>query len=615
LAPALSNLPAIKDNNKLPAKLDTRAMRRYIHFGRMSQFSFTGKVLLEHPAYYTSEFFRSTPEIKKFLKQDHIGPYVSIKVDRFGNSKTVKAGFLFGTLLKESREDLAERIEDSIYSRSGMEIPILISREKFFDSEDSQKQFVWTTVVRCREDDLTVVSEGLNTLYGKPSPESDQLRPMLRFMPVDLIMFSDKTRLRFIQEKRALDENIIAITLRDVKDLETIIEPPPNVSTDSQTFSILSILSNLIDQPSSKKLFHAVTPHGIEENTIILASTRTSTSTIRRCRYNLTSVIQETFPWVQDSDIFENPRPPRLIVGMDQEQNRVEKENQLDSIFGCFKEDFPSLSDLDDESNEPSEYRKHSSRKSAWSQGPPTFDPPKEQIDTASYPGMSATSKFRSVPRKTRKHKKARMNDSGSEEDRGSQLSDSDISTDTRQSRLRKHKSNQKMSNTSHTTEPTPPSALTNQRNNKTSKSTTLASSPIPQCDQTSPSTLTEFDTERFLVQQQEILCLRENLQSLTENVQSLQSSILEQNQNQIRLSNSVEGLQDSLRVQQGTQSNMATAIHHLEDNQSSFSLSIAMVMQLLQKMDIKLSAIPTTPETLPNHPPGEASQGGNLKC
>ena len=147
-----------------------------------------------------------------------------------------------------------------------------------------------------------------------------------------------------------------------------------------------------------------------------------------------------------------------------------------------------------------------------------------------------------------------------------------------------------------------------------TGKSSTLAGNHAPQSDHTTPSTLPEFDTERLQLQQQEILCLREKQQSLSDNVQFLQNSILEQNQNQSRLSNSVEELQASLREHQGTQSNMATAIHHLEDNQSSFSSSIAMVMQLLQKMDTKLSAIPKTSETPPNYPPGEASQGGTVQ-
>ena len=56
---------------------------------------------------------------------------------------------------------------------------------------------------------------------------------------------------------------------------------------------------------------------------------------------------------VQDADIFENPRPPRLIVGTSQDMHEEERESHLDSIIGCYKEEFPALSDIEDEPNEP----------------------------------------------------------------------------------------------------------------------------------------------------------------------------------------------------------------------------------------------------------------------
>jgi hypothetical protein len=228
LAPENLNIPAIQDSKTLPAKHDTRNIRRFIHFGKMSEAVFSGKVLIEHAADVTSDSFLSNPAMDNFLERVLLKKVeVLVSVDKFGNNRMVRAGFLFGALLKESRTDLAERIEEFIYVRTGMEIPILIAREKLFESERNHDHFVWTTVAKCRENEEAIVSESLNILYGRPSSESDRLRPMLRFIPADLILTNEKTRIRFIQEKQSLDENIIAITLRNVRDLETVVKPPP----------------------------------------------------------------------------------------------------------------------------------------------------------------------------------------------------------------------------------------------------------------------------------------------------------------------------------------------------------------------------------------------------
>ncbi len=306
---------------------------------------------------------------RMFVKQAE----VTVSVDKFGSNRVIRAGFLFGALFKESRTDLTERIEESIYVRSGMEIPILVAREKLFESEKTNEHFVWTTVIRCRENNEAIVSESLNILYGRPSPESDQLRPMLRFIPADVILSSEKTTTRFIQEKQSLDENIIAITLRNMRDLETVVESPPDTPSGSQSLTILDILSNLVDKDSSKKLFHAITPHGIDKDTIILASTKNLSATVRRCRYNLTAVIQETFPWVEDSDIFERQRLPR-IMGIDQTLTHEENENYLESFFGFYKEDFPSLSDLEDDDSNNNDVDPPTNQ-SAWAKGPPPLNP------------------------------------------------------------------------------------------------------------------------------------------------------------------------------------------------------------------------------------------------
>jgi hypothetical protein len=164
----------------------------------------------------------------------------------------------------------------------------------------------------------------------------------------------------------------------------------------------------LIDKDSSTKLFHAVTPHGLNKDTIILASTKNFSTTVRRCRYDLTAVIQETFSWIEDSDIFATPRPPRVIMSTENPPNHEEREKQLESLFGFYKEDFPSLSDLEDDSDD--NCADPPTNQSAWAKGPPPFNPADEQIEVSSFGGYSLNSKARSRPKKSNKNKKARIN-------------------------------------------------------------------------------------------------------------------------------------------------------------------------------------------------------------
>ena len=376
-----------------------------------------------------------------------------------------------------------------------------------------------------------------------------------------------------------------------------------------------------MDKSSSKRIFHAVTPHGLEDNTTILASTKSFLSTLRRCRSNLTSVIQETFPWVNDADIFETPRLPKVITGVNQTANPEEREDHLDSIFGSFKENFPSLSDLDDDSNDYCNTLP--SHQGVWTKGPPSFNTADEQIDVSSYTGRSHASKTHSRPRKSSRNKKARVVAGSYNGYSSGQLSDSDFSSDTRQSRHRKSNRAQQIPPTMEKGRSAPRSnTLTKPMNDtlskaiapRTSHSITKTFDPIRPNDCTTPSTLTAVETERMQLQQQEISDLRENLQYLSETVLFLQSSIQEQNHQQNRLSHSVEDIQNTIQEHQGSQNSLAAAVQNLEENQQSFSTSISLVMQLLQKMDIKLSALPTKTESQPSktYPPGEASQGGN---
>ncbi len=174
IAPPQFNLPVITDNRQLPKKLDTKAIRKFVHYGRMTPKSFTGKILIEHASRHQSDFFTKSAEMLKLMDSCQGS---SIQVDRFGDCKIAKIGFLVGALSQESRESLTQCIEQIIWTQTGHEIPILVSREKVFKEYglegDKVIEFVWATSVKCRETESELVTNILIRAFGRPSPESN----------------------------------------------------------------------------------------------------------------------------------------------------------------------------------------------------------------------------------------------------------------------------------------------------------------------------------------------------------------------------------------------------------------------------------------------------------
>jgi hypothetical protein len=67
VGPSNMNLPTIYDNTQLPKKLETRAIRKWVHFGRMTPENFIGKILVEHSEQRRNDFFTSSAEMLKLM--------------------------------------------------------------------------------------------------------------------------------------------------------------------------------------------------------------------------------------------------------------------------------------------------------------------------------------------------------------------------------------------------------------------------------------------------------------------------------------------------------------------------------------------------------------------
>ena len=110
--------------------------------------------------------------------------------------------------------------------------------------------------------------------------------------------------------------------------------------------------------------------------------------------------------------------------------------------------------------------------------------------------------------------------------------------------------------------------------------------------DQTTPSTLTEIiDPEVIKMQQEEIISLRRNIHTLNEQVSSLQQSIHEQNFQAAQTTSTVSAIQETLQEQQVYQTSLGESMAELKNSNSSLKSDILTVLQLLSKMDSKLSS------------------------
>ncbi len=265
----------------------------------------------------------------------------SIQLDRFGDSKILKIGFLVGALSKESRDDLASHITNLVWIQHGYEPSVLLVRKKvlkdYGHEGDDNSEFVWATSVKCKESEAETVSNVLSSAFGRPSTKSDFLCPLLRFVPTEIVMLNSKTRAKFVTAHRHIDCQIILLKMKNMKPLHTVITPPPTAKMEGN-LTLLHLLSSMVDRQSSHRVFHAVCPHGYEEDAVVLASLRNYSNIIQQCRSHFTAVVQETFPLIQDSDIFEIPRNlQKVIVGSE------DCEEHLESLFQFLKDDFPSL--------------------------------------------------------------------------------------------------------------------------------------------------------------------------------------------------------------------------------------------------------------------------------
>ncbi len=562
LPPVYSSLPEISGNITLPKKTEMRSIKEYIHYGKMTEKMFTGKILVNHLP--TVNILESL-EIEKFLSPFAEQKSVTLNYDRFGNNKVVKIGVLMGTLEKESRLDLATRVEELVFKNTKTKVTVAISRERLYSTTTKNSphdNFVYTTFVKCEVHQELMIG-ALSILFGKLTAGSDSTRPMIRFIPLEVITGNADNRMKFIINKRNLEASFIIINLRNLRPLTTLV----HTSTSSRPQSIQEILLNLEDPDTLRPLFHTVVSHGRYPDMVTLASTKISARTMNECQTNLMSIIQKTFNGLKDEDIFLKTRSSAsLVLGMDKLQfsdtyDRYMSDYHMTAISRSLDEELFTDSPL----NNPAA--------AACRNGPPAFTTPKETIDTRftqqyADPATSRYTKEASRPSHMG-NKKAKMDNTSKEEISDDEMSDGDkgsdsgnISVETRASRVRKKSANpMDTQQTAH---------LSTEQGITARPSEWQQFTPIERAECSTPiSALTPYDVEAFQAQQQEIISLKSDLRSIQEEIRTLSTNHQDQ---------------------AATQSSIVVSVNRLESAQNDVSSNMAAMLVMLTMMNAKMS-------------------------
>ena len=159
--------------------------------------------------------------------------------------------------------------------------------------------------------------------------------------------------------------SIHTVSIQNLKPVDSLIQVPNSNQTTTIAKMILSITDN-----TNERVFHAAVPSGYRKDQIILASTSHHLPRIRSVKGNVLESLQQSFPWLQESDILTKPEEPTSLMKELNELNisqSVQAGQIIDALFLDW-EDFPSLSNNEDSATGLDS--QHLSQGS-WSNGPP----------------------------------------------------------------------------------------------------------------------------------------------------------------------------------------------------------------------------------------------------
>ena len=130
--------------------------------------------------------------------------------------------------------------------------------------------------------------------------------------------------------------------LKSIWPLESILHVPLSTTT----MTIAEMFLGLRDS-NNDCIIHTLVPHGTRKDHTIMASTPSNASHLRSIQANAITFLQQAYPWIKRSDIFEKQDHRTLLTREHQEFNINQAAHAGKIVEELFHDwdDFPLLSD------------------------------------------------------------------------------------------------------------------------------------------------------------------------------------------------------------------------------------------------------------------------------
>ena len=258
--------------------------------------SFSGKILIGHPVGSTI-----LPEdIQVAITNHH--PLVKIFQAKFGISKTINAGILCGSFQQESRQALTKALETALWDQQeagSTYIPITIRWDTIY-SNGEHSMSTEAIFIKCKIEDVGLVTTKLSNLYGSTVSDHNPHCPLARFVSMAALKSSEPVTVQIIAQQCQFLKSTQMANLKILQPLESILHVP--LSTTTMTFADMFL--GLRDS-NNDCIIHILVPHGTRKYHTIMASTPSNASHIRSIQANTITFLQQAYPWIKRSDIFD----------------------------------------------------------------------------------------------------------------------------------------------------------------------------------------------------------------------------------------------------------------------------------------------------------------------
>ena len=326
--------------------------------------TFSGKILLQHPVGHTILSSEVTTAITSKYTD------AQIRFHKFGISKLINVGVLYGTLKQENRQALTSYLEAAISKQGNTcNIPVRVTWDSIYANGESPTS-VEAIFIKCRIEDVVQATRVLSQLYGSTAADWDPLRPLMRFIPMATLKSSEPVTLQVtVRQKQFLHSTCIAI-LKNTQPLERQIKIPQS----NKTVTLAALFQSLKDTQDAA-LFHTVVSNMNRPNQILLGSKVSHANHVKAIQKDAMAILKTSYLWLMASDVFEQSHENTVLIKQIKDLSitqGVQAEKMIDELFLDW-DNYPSLSEDDAGStSKVSTSRVHA--RGAWKLGAPSTD-------------------------------------------------------------------------------------------------------------------------------------------------------------------------------------------------------------------------------------------------